>query len=63
MLLEDGANGPLAPALYSLSMRIGTLGKQFSLPELRGALESVGFVDVSVQNTTHYFSLVSARKP
>jgi acetylserotonin N-methyltransferase len=62
MLLEDGANGPLAPAMYSLSMRIGTLGKQFSLPELRGALESVGFVDVSVQNTTHYFSLVSGRK-
>jgi acetylserotonin N-methyltransferase len=63
MLLEDGANGPLAPAMYSLSMRIGTLGKQFSLPELRQALESVGFVDASVQNTTHYFSLVSARKP
>jgi acetylserotonin N-methyltransferase len=63
MLLEDGANGPLAPALYSLSMRIGTLGKQFSAPELRGALESIGFVGVSVHNTTHYFSLVSARKP
>jgi acetylserotonin N-methyltransferase len=63
MLLEDGANGPLAPALYSLSMRIGTLGKQFSLPELRGALEGIGFEEVSVRNTTHYFSLVSARKP
>jgi acetylserotonin N-methyltransferase len=63
MLLEDGANGPLASTLYSLSMRIGTLGKQFSLPELRVALESRGFVDVSVANTTHYFSLVSAHKP
>jgi acetylserotonin N-methyltransferase len=63
MLLEDGANGPLASALYSLSMRIGTQGKQFSLPELRGALESIGFTDVGVANTTHYFSLVSARKP
>src|SRR5262249_45503342 len=31
MLLEDGANGPLASSLYSLSMRIGTLGKQFSV--------------------------------
>jgi acetylserotonin N-methyltransferase len=63
MLLEDGANGPLAPALYGLSMRIGTLGKQFTLPELRGALESIGFEQVSVVNTSHYFSLVSARKP
>ena len=63
MLLEDGANGPLAPALYGLSMRIGTLGKQFTVPELRGVLESLGFTDVAVQNTTHYFSLVSARKP
>ncbi len=63
MLLEDGGNGPLASALYSLSMRIGTLGKQFSVPELRQALESIGFVNVSVANTTHYFSLVSASKP
>lgn len=62
MLLSDAADGPLAPALYSLSMRIGTLGKQFSAPELRGALETVGFADVTVQNTTQYFSLVSASK-
>jgi cyclopropane fatty-acyl-phospholipid synthase-like methyltransferase len=63
MLLEDNANGPVAPALYSLAMRIGTLGKQFTVPELREALQGVGFRDVSVQNTTHYFSLLSARKP
>jgi 3-hydroxy-5-methyl-1-naphthoate 3-O-methyltransferase len=63
MLLSDTADGPLAAALYSLSMRIGTLGKQFTVPELRGALEAVGFTDVAVENTTLYFSLVSARKP
>jgi acetylserotonin N-methyltransferase len=63
MLLSDGADGPQAAALYSLSMRIGTLGKQFSVPELREALESVGFADVTVRNTTHYFSLLSATKP
>lgn len=63
MLLADTADGPLAPALYSLSMRIGTLGKQFTTPELRGALEGVGFADVTVRNTTQYFSLLSARKP
>jgi hypothetical protein len=63
MLLSDGADGPPAAALYSLSMRIGTLGKQFSVPELREALESVGFANVTVRNTTHYFSLLSATKP
>jgi cyclopropane fatty-acyl-phospholipid synthase-like methyltransferase len=63
MLLSDLADGPIAPALYSLSMRIGTLGKQFTVPELRQALERVGFTHVTVQNTTHYFSLLSARKP
>jgi acetylserotonin N-methyltransferase len=63
MLLSDAADGPLAPALYSLSMRIGTLGKQFTAPELRVALEQVGFTDVTVQNTTQYFSLLSGRKP
>ena len=62
MLLEDSGNGPLASALYSLSMRIGTLGKQFTVPELRAALESIGFTDVAVRNTTQYFSLLSARK-
>jgi len=63
MLLADSADGPRAPALYSLAMRIGTLGKQFTVPELRQALEAVGFTHVAVQNTTHYFSLLSARKP
>jgi hypothetical protein len=62
MLLSDTADGPMAPALYSLSMRIGTLGKQFTAPELRRALERVGFTDVTVQNTTQYFSLLSACK-
>jgi hypothetical protein len=63
MLLSDGADGPQAAALYSLSMRIGTLGKQFTVPELREALGSVGFANVTLRNTTHYFSLLSATKP
>ncbi len=63
MLVSDAADGPFGPAMFSLAMRIGTLGKQFSAPELRQALESVGFVDARVQNTHGYFSLMSARKP
>ena len=63
MLVSDAADGPYGPAMFSLGMRIGTLGKQFSAPELRQALESVGFVDAVVHNTHGYFSLMSARKP
>lgn len=63
MLLNDVGDGPPGPALFSVNMRIGTAGKQFSAPELRRALEQVGFRDVSVQNTYAYFSLVSARRP
>jgi hypothetical protein len=62
MLLSDVADGPAPSALYSLAMRIGTLGKQFTARELRDALEGVGFTNVTVRNTTHYFSLLSATK-
>lgn len=62
MLLADTGDGPFAPALYSLTMRIGTLGKQFTAPEMRQALESAGFEEVRVRNTFGDFSLMSARK-
>ncbi|MBV9324440.1 MAG: hypothetical protein JO352_11685 [Chloroflexi bacterium] len=62
MLLTDAGDGPLAPALYSLSMRIGTLGKQFTASELRTALESAGFGQVTVTNTFGDFSVVSGQK-
>jgi hypothetical protein len=63
LLLADSADGPVASALFSLSMRVGTAGKQFTAPELRGALTAAGFQNMAVQNTHGYFSLVSARKP
>ena len=63
MLLGDGGDGPFPAALYSLSMRIGTLGKQFTAPEMRQSLERAGFGDVEVHNTFGDFSLMSARKP
>jgi acetylserotonin N-methyltransferase len=63
MLMSDAADGPWGPVLFSLNMRVGTAGKQFTVPELRGALEESGFADVTVQNTYGYFSLTRARKP
>jgi cyclopropane fatty-acyl-phospholipid synthase-like methyltransferase len=63
MLMTDAADGPWGPAMFSLNMRVGTMGKQFTGPELRRALESVGFRDMSIANTYGHFSLTSARKP
>ena len=63
MLMSDAADGPWGPAMFSLQMRVGTMGKQFTAPELRQALESVGFRETSIANTYGHFSLTSARKP
>jgi acetylserotonin N-methyltransferase len=44
-------------------MLMGTKGRQYSLPELRGFLEAAGFVDIEAARTGGgYYSLVSARK-
>ncbi|MBV8087024.1 MAG: ubiquinone/menaquinone biosynthesis protein [Chloroflexi bacterium] len=61
-LMGDAADGPLGPVLFSLNMRVGTAGKQFTVPELRAALETAGFDDVSVANTYGWFSLATGWK-
>jgi ubiquinone/menaquinone biosynthesis C-methylase UbiE len=63
MLMSDSADAPWGPVLFSLNMRVGTAGKQFTAPELRRDLESVGFTEISFQNTYGYFSLTTAHKP
>lgn len=64
ILMDDDYTGPYQAAAFSLLMLIGTLGKQYSLAELRDILEEAGFVDVEAQRTGGgYYSLVSARKP
>jgi acetylserotonin N-methyltransferase len=64
MLMDDDGCGPLPVAAFSLLMLLGTKGRQYSLPELRGFLEAAGFVDVeSSLNGGGYYSLVVARKP
>ena len=58
---------PAQLLLYAVKAKtvldIGSTGKQFTAPELRVALEAVGFRDVSVHNTYAYFSLTTAHKP
>ena len=64
ILMDDDGAGPWHAAAFSLLMLIGTLGKQYSLPEFRAILESAGFTDVAAVRTGGgYYSLVSARKP
>jgi 3-hydroxy-5-methyl-1-naphthoate 3-O-methyltransferase len=64
MLMHDDGCGPLPAAAFSLLMLLGTRGRQYSLPELRGFLEPVGFDDVEAFSTGGgYYSLVVARKP
>ena len=64
ILMDDDGTGPWYAAAFSLLMLQGTLGKQYSLPEFRAVLESVGFCDVQAARTGGgYYSLVSATKP
>ena len=64
VLMDDDLAGPWHAAAFSLLMLIGTLGKQYSLPEFRAILEGAGFTDIeAVRTGGGYYSLVSARKP
>jgi hypothetical protein len=64
MLMDDDGCGPLASAAFSMMMLLGTKGRQYSLPELRGFLEAAGFTGIEAWRTGGgYYSLVMARKP
>lgn len=64
MLMNEDGCGPLPAAAFSLLMLLGTRGRQYSLPELRGFLEPAGFTAVDAFSTGGgYYSLVVARKP
>ena len=64
MLMDDDGCGPLPAAAFSLLMLLGTRGRQYSLPDLRGFLEPAGFAAVEAFTTGGgYYSLVVARKP
>ena len=64
ILMDDDGCGPWPAASFSLMMLLGTLGKQYTLPEFRKMLEAAGFEDVrACRSGGGYYSLVSARKP
>jgi len=64
ILMDDALDGPWQAASFSLMMLTGTLGKQYSLPQLAAILEGAGFTNVrAVRSGGSYYSLVSATKP
>lgn len=63
MLLNDSGKAPYPAINFSLLMAIGTLGQQFTLPQLQDILQSAGFVNVTSRNSYGYYSIVSAEKP
>jgi len=64
ILMDDALDGPWQAASFSLMMLTGTLGKQYSLPQLAEILEGAGFTDVrATRSGGGYYSLVSATKP
>jgi len=64
ILMDDDGTGPWQAASFSIMMLLGTLGKQYTLPEFRTMLEAAGFEDVRASRSGGgYYSLVSARKP
>jgi acetylserotonin N-methyltransferase len=62
MLLDDNADGPLTPALFSVLM-LNTRGKQFTAGEMFDLLRDAGFDRCEVRHTYGYYSLISATRP
>jgi len=63
MLLHDSGKVPYPVIAFSLLMTIGTMGQQFTLPQLIEILESAGFTNISSCHSYGYYSVVSGEKP
>ena len=62
MLLDDSGDGPMQPMAFSVLMCLGTKGQQFTFPQLKDILETVGFRDIVTQRSFGYYSLVTGLK-
>jgi len=63
MLIEEDRSGPLTVACFSMFMRLGTSGRQYTAGEIGALFEGAGFGSVQVTRAHEYYSLVSATKP
>ena len=62
MLLDDTGDGPRTTAAFSALMLANTRGRQFTFQQLKTVLEGVGFVDITVEPTYSYYSIVRGTK-
>jgi acetylserotonin N-methyltransferase len=62
MLLDDSGTEPAPAVAFSLLMAMGTMGQQFTFPQLQALLTEAGFRKVSCRHSYGYYSLVSAEK-
>jgi len=63
MILDDGNDGPVTTACFSMHMLLYTRGNQFTFVELETLLKESGFKDIQITKTYGYYSLVSGTKP
>lgn len=63
MLLRDGGKAPPTVVSVSLLMAVGTLGQQFTFPQLQEILQSAGFVNISSEPSYGYYSVIKGEKP
>ncbi len=63
MLLDEGLDGPLPAAAYSMLMLVSTPGRQLSGKEVVDLLSAAGFTDVKAVPSVGHYSLVSGLKP
>ncbi len=63
MLLDEGLDGPLPAAAYSMMMLVATPGRQLSGKEALAILAQAGFINTRITPTVGHYALVSGRKP
>lgn len=62
MLLDDSGTSPKPAVAFSLLMAMGTKGQQFTFAQLAAILAEAGFVNIRVQSSYGYYSIVSGEK-
>ena len=60
---QDGKDGPLTTACFSMHMFIYTKGRQYTFKQLEAILTAAGFTGVTAVPSHHQYSVVIGIKP
>jgi predicted O-methyltransferase YrrM len=63
MLLGEEGAGPVTTAAFSMLLLLGSQGRQYTRAALQEILTAAQFIDVRVEQTYGYYSLLSAQRP